>query len=129
RIPFDLGGTMCSSIHVAGYQKLKAHFGDRLSFWGGIDTQRVLPNGTPEEVKAEVRRRIRDLAPGGGYVLAAAMSWRRCTIFSRTCRWRISWPCSRLGESTAGIPLICKESSRARDEQKEISTRRWYAVS
>ncbi|MDP7285985.1 MAG: uroporphyrinogen decarboxylase family protein [Dehalococcoidales bacterium] len=71
RIPFDLGGTMCSSIHVAGYQKLKAHFGDRLSFWGGIDTQRVLPNGTPEEVKAEVRRRIRDLAPGGGYVLAA----------------------------------------------------------
>ena len=50
---------------------LKARFGDRICFWGGIDTQSVLPMGTPEEVHAEVRRRIQDLAPGGGYVLAS----------------------------------------------------------
>ena len=50
---------------------LGAEFGDRLSFWGAIDTQQVLPNGTPEEIKAEVKRRIKDLAPGGGYVLGA----------------------------------------------------------
>jgi len=50
---------------------LGPEFGDRLSFWGGIDTQKVLPKGTPEEVKAEVRRRIRDFAPGGGYILGA----------------------------------------------------------
>ena len=48
---------------------LKKRFGKRLSFWGGgCDTQRVLAWGTPEEVRAEVRRRIRDLAPGGGFV-------------------------------------------------------------
>jgi uroporphyrinogen decarboxylase len=51
--------------------KLKRDFGDRLAFLGGgIDTQSVLSYGTPQEVKAEVRRRIRDLAPGGGYVFA-----------------------------------------------------------
>ena len=49
--------------------RLKREFGDALTFWGGIDTQEVLPHGTPQEVKDEVRRRIDDLAPGGGYVL------------------------------------------------------------
>ena len=52
-------------------ETLARDFGDRLSFWGGVDTQSVLPNGTPDEVKAETKRRIADLAPGGGYVLAA----------------------------------------------------------
>lgn len=50
--------------------RLKAQFGDRLSFWGAIDTQQALPFGTIEEVQREVERRIADLAPGGGYVLA-----------------------------------------------------------
>jgi len=51
--------------------ELKAQFGDRLSFCGGIDTQQVLPHGTREEVQEEVQRRIQELAPGGGYLLAA----------------------------------------------------------
>jgi uroporphyrinogen decarboxylase len=51
--------------------RLKREFGDRIAFCGAIDTRRVLPRGTPEEVREEVRRRIRDLAPGGGYVAAA----------------------------------------------------------
>jgi uroporphyrinogen decarboxylase len=51
--------------------KLKREFGEQLSFLGGgIDTQSVLSFGTPEEVKAEVKRRIQDLAPGGGYVFS-----------------------------------------------------------
>ena len=51
---------------------LKRDFGDALSFWGGgVDTQQVLPNGTPQQVRDEVRRRIDDLAPGGGFVFAA----------------------------------------------------------
>jgi uroporphyrinogen decarboxylase len=50
---------------------LKQRFGSRITFWGGIDTQQVLPNGTPAEVEEEVRRRIHDLAPGGGYVVAS----------------------------------------------------------
>jgi len=48
---------------------LKREYGAHLSFWGGgCDTQRVLPFGTPAEVRAEVRQRLRDLAPGGGFV-------------------------------------------------------------
>lgn len=48
---------------------LKRRYGKRLSFWGGgCDTQRVLPHGTPAEVRAEVRQRMRELAPGGGFV-------------------------------------------------------------
>jgi uroporphyrinogen decarboxylase len=51
--------------------RLKREFGDRLSFCGAIDTQWALPFGAPDDVRAEVRRRIRDLGPGGGYVLAS----------------------------------------------------------
>lgn len=50
---------------------LKREFGKDLVFWGAIDTQRILPFGTPEQVKDEVKRRIDDLAPGGGYVMAS----------------------------------------------------------
>lgn len=50
-------------------QELKRDFGDRIVFWGGgMDTQRVLPFGTPEDVDVEVKRRISDLKPGGGFV-------------------------------------------------------------
>ena len=49
--------------------ELKKKCGNHLSFWGGgCDTQRVLNLGQPEEVRQEVRRRIADLAPGGGFV-------------------------------------------------------------
>jgi len=51
--------------------QLKSQFGDKVTFWGGIDTQHVLPHGSVGDVRAEVRRRIRDLAPGGGFVLSA----------------------------------------------------------
>jgi uroporphyrinogen decarboxylase len=50
---------------------LKQAFGDRLAFCGAIDTQHVLPHGTIADVKKEVERRIRDLAPGGGYLLTS----------------------------------------------------------
>lgn len=52
-------------------QRLKREFGRHLTFWGGIDTQRVLPVGTPAEVREEVKRRIKDLADNGGYVVGA----------------------------------------------------------
>jgi uroporphyrinogen decarboxylase len=52
--------------------RLKKRFGDRLSFWGAVDDQRVLPFGSPREVEAEVRRRIAELAPGGGYILCSS---------------------------------------------------------
>jgi uroporphyrinogen decarboxylase len=51
--------------------ELKREFGQAITFWGGgCDSQRVLPYGTPEQVADEVKRRIDDLAPGGGFVFA-----------------------------------------------------------
>ena len=52
-------------------KKLKREFGKDLVFWGGgIDTQFTLPHGTREQIETEVKRRIDDLAPGGGFVFA-----------------------------------------------------------
>jgi len=50
-------------------KSLKKEFGDTLTFWGGgVDTQNVLPFGSPYEVKEDVKRNIDALAPGGGYI-------------------------------------------------------------
>jgi uroporphyrinogen decarboxylase len=70
----DAGVEVLNPVQVAALgdtAPLKARFGDRIVFWGGIDTQHVLPLGSVADVEEEVRRRIRDLAPGGGYVLAS----------------------------------------------------------
>lgn len=72
----EIGAEVLNPIQVstAGMgdtAKMKQDFGDRLAFWGAIDTHRVLPYGTPEDVREEVRRRIGDLGPGGGYVLCS----------------------------------------------------------
>lgn len=69
----DAGVDILNPIQVGASdmdtKALKKEFGDCLTFWGGgIDTQNVLPFGTPNEVKDEVKRRIEDLAPGGGFV-------------------------------------------------------------
>ncbi len=48
---------------------LKERFGDRLVFWGGgVDTQHVLQNGTPEQVRENVRQLCEIFKPGGGFV-------------------------------------------------------------
>jgi hypothetical protein len=48
---------------------LKANFGDRIVFWGGgVDTQQVLPFGTPAQVREQVLRRCEVFSPGGGFV-------------------------------------------------------------
>jgi len=50
-------------------RELKRLHGQDITFYGGgVDTQRVLPFGTRAEIRDEVRRRIDDLAPGGGFV-------------------------------------------------------------
>ena len=53
-------------------QGLKDNFGDRITFWGGgVDTQKVLPYGTPAEVRAQVLDQYRILGAGGGMVLGS----------------------------------------------------------
>jgi uroporphyrinogen decarboxylase len=49
---------------------LKAAFGKQLAFHGGLDQQKTIPFGTPEEAAGDVRRVITALAPGGGYIFA-----------------------------------------------------------
>ncbi len=72
-VEIGIDGINPVQVSAAGMDsaELKQEFGRDLFFWGAIDTQHVLPFGTPADVKAEVRRRIEDLAPGGGYVIAS----------------------------------------------------------
>ncbi len=66
-----LNPVQCSAADMEP-RRLKDDFGDRLVFWGGgVDTQRTLPFGSPEEVGREVAERIRIFGPGGGYVFNA----------------------------------------------------------
>lgn len=60
-----------SAGKMADLEGLKTRYGKRICFCGAIDTFRILPYGTPEQVRQEVRRVIQVLAPGGGYLLAA----------------------------------------------------------
>jgi uroporphyrinogen decarboxylase len=71
----DLGFDILNPVQVSARgmdtKRLKEEYGQDITFWGSVDTQRVLPFGTPEEVRDEAKRRIDDLAPGGGFVFAA----------------------------------------------------------
>ncbi len=53
-------------------ERLKADFGSRIAFHGGIDMQNILPHGTPSEVRAEAQRYCEVLGRGGGYILGPA---------------------------------------------------------
>jgi uroporphyrinogen decarboxylase len=70
-IGFDIINPVQASAKNMDTRKLKREFGQHLSFWGGVDTQAILPYGTVADVEREVKRRIDDLAPGGGYILGA----------------------------------------------------------
>jgi uroporphyrinogen decarboxylase len=50
--------------------EVKRLYGDRLAFYGGMGIQTTMPFGTPEDVRAEVRRLIRILGAGGGFLIA-----------------------------------------------------------
>jgi len=50
-------------------ERLKREYGDRLCFWGTIDIQQTLPYGTPEDVRTEVRERLRTVGAGGGLII------------------------------------------------------------
>jgi uroporphyrinogen decarboxylase len=66
-----LNPVQSGSGQLGNLAEVKRRYGSRLAFCGAIDTQHVLPNGTPAEVRAEVRRAISTLGPGGGYLLSA----------------------------------------------------------
>ncbi len=72
----DLGIDVLDPIQPVGPEmqpeRLKAEYGERLSFHGGLDMQELLPHGTPAQVQAETRRYCDVLGTGGGYILAPA---------------------------------------------------------
>jgi len=66
---FDILNPVQCSAAGMDPKTLKDRFGDKLTFWGGgVDTQKTLPFGTPDEVRAEVRERIEIFGRGGGFV-------------------------------------------------------------
>lgn len=53
-------------------QEIKDGFGDKFAFWGAIDQQYLMPNGTTQELEDDIRQRIEILGKGGGYMVAPA---------------------------------------------------------
>lgn len=68
----EIGVNIISPLQAEAldFKFLKKEYGKDLSFWGGISTQKTLPFGTPDEVRAEIRNTIKILAQDGGYILA-----------------------------------------------------------
>ncbi len=66
---------------------IKERYGDRLSFWGTVSVQKTMAFGAPDEVRAEVRERIRTVGRGGGLILAPAhvlppeVAWENVVAF------------------------------------------------
>jgi uroporphyrinogen-III decarboxylase len=66
---FDILNPVQTSAANMDPTVLKTRFGDHVTFWGGgVETQRTLPFGTPDEVCAEVRERLHVFGKGGGFV-------------------------------------------------------------
>ena len=74
---------------------IKRKFGDWLSFWGTVSVQRTMFLGTPAEVRAEVRRRVRDLACGSGLILAPPHVLGRETPWENIVAFFEATECSR----------------------------------
>ncbi len=66
-----LNPVQASAGGMSDFANLKRRFGENLVFCGGMDTHHVLPSGTPDEVRAEVKRVIETLGSDGGYMLGA----------------------------------------------------------
>ncbi|MHB1484173.1 MAG: uroporphyrinogen decarboxylase family protein [Saccharofermentanales bacterium] len=69
----DAGYDIINPVQTTSFEmdpvKLKKEFGADITFWGGgCDTRFILNNGTPEQVRDDVKRRVEILAPGGGFV-------------------------------------------------------------
>jgi uroporphyrinogen-III decarboxylase len=66
---FDVLNPVQTTAADMDARELKRSFGDSLAFWGGgVDTQKVLPFGTPGEVRENVKRAVEAFSAGGGFV-------------------------------------------------------------
>ena len=67
----DILNPIQPGVHMMELERLKADYGDKITFWGGIDTQHLLPQGSVEDIKSEVKR-VLALMDNGGYILSPA---------------------------------------------------------
>ncbi|MDP6429787.1 MAG: uroporphyrinogen decarboxylase family protein [Rhodospirillales bacterium] len=71
----DIGVDVLNPVQVTAKnmepERLKEEFGDRMAFWGGINTQDILPFQSADAVKAETERCIGIFGKQGGYILNA----------------------------------------------------------
>lgn len=69
----EMGIDIINPVHITAEgmepERLKADFGDKITFWGGgVETQHILPNGTVQEVRNDVKKNVEILMQGGGFV-------------------------------------------------------------
>lgn len=69
----DIGIDILNPVHITAQgmdpEQLKKDFGDKITFWGGgVETQDILPNGTPNQVRENVKKNVNVLKAGGGFV-------------------------------------------------------------
>ncbi len=77
---FDIINPVQCSAKGMEAKVLKERYGDQITFWGGgVNTQKTLPFGTPEEVRSEVLERCETFAPGGGFVFNTIHNVQACT--------------------------------------------------
>ena len=53
---------------------IREKYKNKMAFWGGLSVQKTLPYGTPQDVKAEAKKILTELAPGGGYIFSPSHS-------------------------------------------------------
>lgn len=71
-IGIDVFNPMQIAANKMSAENLYAHFHGRMAFWGGIDSQHILPHGTPDEVRQAVRETMSAMhSLEGGYVLGS----------------------------------------------------------
>jgi uroporphyrinogen decarboxylase len=95
----DMGVDILNPVQVSAKGmddtvELKRRWGKDVVFWGAIDTQNVLPYGSPADVRTEVYKRLNDLSPDGGYVLACVHDIQAevspenvCALFDAADEW------------------------------------------
>ena len=76
--------------------RLKREFGDKLTFWGGINVQKTIPFGTPEDLVAEVRDRISVFGDNGGFIISSSHNVQP-NVRSVDNTLAYYWACSRYG--------------------------------
>ena len=77
--------------------RLKRKFGDKLSFWGGMDVQKTIPFGTPENVISEVKNRIEIFGNNGGFIISSSHNVQP-NIRSIDNTFIYYWACMKYGK-------------------------------